>query len=265
MVFKRKRKGSFKKKWGGRRRGFKKAWRKKKGGKTRVLTLKSPVLFPDAYVCKLKWSGGVKQTTDMPYSYALATNTLLGSVIDQSATFGTSHNPIYTALLRSIYTNYTVMAAAIKLTVSNLTSTDILRGVIYPSTVAAPSHAPTDQPPYQTIPYARYKQSSAAGGGRDTITIKHYLATNKVHGMPKASTLIDSHFSGGTASPDQKWFWICAFNNGAGTGSMTFVQNVQITMYTRFYNGVDSTITEVEALAGDDDADEGKGLEELGP
>lgn len=221
MAFKRK---PLAKKTYRRRRAYRR--RGKKGAPSTAI-IRAPVICPDRYFCKLKYTPDapiVHVTTTTCGTYVYRGNDLYDP--DYS---GAGHQPLGFDQLMSLYSKFVVMGSKIEMRFCQVAGNSIVSVRPQPD-VTAPISIELEPEKRRT------KYRWLASGGRTNGRLVSYMSTARQFGVMKSKVFCEDSYSGtASASPANVWYWMIGDQDPSGT-SQTIHILPTITFYCCFYS-----------------------------
>lgn len=204
--------------------------RKRKLGRASRVRVRGSLVIPDETFVKLKY-----------YDVRSFTGT---SLSDQVYRGNSIYDPDFTnaggtaiglSPYQNLYTKYVVYGCKIRLkSVQEGNTTTVCE--LMPSLTSTAAAGD-----FQAQPYGRMAVLGQAGGGHDITTLKGYMATNKLYGVPKATIGIEQSYAATTTSnPTFTWFWLCRWRDPTTSGGVSVQLYTVLTYYVRFYNRINS-------------------------
>lgn len=227
-----------------RRKAFKKRpikkrkrlFRRKRMGKPTTLSIRGPPsAFPDRLRVKLRYSS--VYTFSIVAGVATYNQFRGNSIFDPDLT-GVGHQPLGFDQWANFYGSYKVHGSSIQASLVNTstTSTQFDQNVgflvVYPQTgTAAPSSTESIEQPY-----SKYKMINPFGGHAGK-TIKSYMSTARIYGVPRLAVGIEDDFAGAvTTNPSNQWCWNVIGGTLNSSNNTTFSLLVRLTYYVEYWN-----------------------------
>lgn len=203
-----------------RRRGR----RRRKRGRGRISSVKvrSPLLMPDQFNCKLRWVFTSRQFGQGPDADFLF---ILNNVREPSLLFG--GDAYGYPEISAFYNRVRVYGSSIKVTVTNLTI-NALKMVLVPDIQITPKDIAiqTEQP------YAKTRYIGSMDSGAYSRTIKSYMSTRKLMGR----TTIGPKFTQSTVGdPEQELYWHFTTTGMGIVNDFNYNIRVEMIYYCQFY------------------------------
>ncbi len=203
---------------------------KRRGGKNRrlkALVNRGPSLFPDKYICKLRYS----DTKDLAGAGIQQHVYRSNSLFDPDLT-GTGHQPMGFDELAAFYNFYTVNAFKVRATFINEGTTEA--AVAVTPTNVSPTFNNINQ--VKEISRTRYSLLNSADSGGSIRTISHYWKNNVIAGVTPAKYKSEENYSAiFSANPDQQVH--ASFTaEEAGAGTCDVKVEIDCIFYCTFYD-----------------------------
>lgn len=184
---------------------------------------------PDCLFVKLRY----QETFTPSVITAFDVNQWRGNSLFDPNFTGTGAQPNYFDNYAGIYAAYTVYGSKIRVrAISSSVTTGILLTVV-PERVTSISAFSYDS--QCGLPYAKSAICGTIEAQR--ITLKSYMATNKIYGLPKSSITANNEEFGALvgANPLAQWFWTVTAISDNQTSIIDYTISTMLTYYVRFW------------------------------
>lgn len=140
--------------------------------------------------------------------------------------------------MMTLYDRYVVTGSTIKVTAVNL-STDHVRTIaIIPTLQPSTTFTPMYYNGIKGQPYCVMKDLTPAAGSKSMVTLRNYMTTAKMFGLPKMTTTAITLYSGTAASNPTGtglWFWQIVFLKSDVGFQHDIDYKVEMTHYVKFF------------------------------
>lgn len=213
MVFKRRRRGGFRRRFKRVRRGIKRHTRRSKGRRITSVRQKT-LLRADRQFVKLRdtYYGAITNTGGIATTFSFVGN----SIFDVLQPSSGNQRPTGFNQWYSLYKYCCVLGSKLTITACNDSPSNWIEIGIFPSTESAA----TVQPIGFNLPYWKYRMMGAPGSNKGVVKLSNYMSTQKIFGRKNVLQDTDFHeSSAGAVPPNNKWFWHIVTKNESTTGS----------------------------------------------
>lgn len=151
-----------------------------------------------------------------------------------------NQNPQDIVKWQAFWNSYCVLGSKITMHLSNLDTDNAVTICVFPDESGTVAQTGDMQPPFISMPYARYVMLGPRDSGRSTAKLTNYMTIAKLKGIPKRTPTINDGFSAQFAptmiDPRYIDFWMTCGqrNDSAATGLEVAVQGSLI-FYTKLF------------------------------
>lgn len=146
--------------------------------------------------------------------------------------------PSYWSTYSPLYQTYICYASKIKVTYMQQSGT-ATNNVVWGVTPAASSYdySTSIWSALQEYRYSRSRITGTANNSNTVQTIKYFMHTSTVFGVPKKRIAMNNQYAGPIAGlPGNQWYWTVWSQNQDQTTAVSGIVDIRITYYIKFYD-----------------------------